>query len=505
MPGGITPNKTETIPLDDYNPDHYLTILYHAMVALGWHVGYFDHDGIIAYTTISWASYSEEVSARVINNSVVIKSECVGFQGFWTSYFKNKKNLDQLLNEVAYTDFHLQANLDETTQELMDAIPEKQFLNLQDPPMAGKEQLRGFFSPIIPRKKYLITPLLVILNTLIFLATAFWMYALPRFLPISNFHLAKGESMQEKMYMWFGFNSRAHVLNGEVWRLLTGIFQHFSLLHLFGNMIALVYIGSLLECKLGKWNYLLMYLCTGIIASMVSVFFHYTEVAAGASGAVFGLFGILLALLSTNFYERSARKAFLISTAIVVAFNIIPWGHEVDFAAHLGGLISGYVFGWIAFIGLNHQNLFIKKWGIAAIGSAIVIVFVSCGLLASQQYQVKEYALLIQKADTLSNQLNEVFYGSDTSREEKLFKMEQTGLPKLPQLRKLAVEMTKLKLPADKKHDAKREALLINLYCRYFPLLYHEFKDNDQARYRPAIDSLTERINELRTSWMKGD
>ena len=91
MPGGITPNKTVTIPLDDYNPDHYLTILYHAMVALGWHVGYFDHDGIIAYTTISWASYSEEVSARVINNSVVIKSECVGFQGFWTSYFKTKK------------------------------------------------------------------------------------------------------------------------------------------------------------------------------------------------------------------------------------------------------------------------------------------------------------------------------------------------------------------------------------------------------------------------------
>jgi len=91
MAGGISPNRTVTIPLDEYNSDHYLTLLYHAMVGMGWHVGYFDHDGIIAYTDISWASYSEEVSARVINNSVIIKSECVGYQGFWYDYGKNKK------------------------------------------------------------------------------------------------------------------------------------------------------------------------------------------------------------------------------------------------------------------------------------------------------------------------------------------------------------------------------------------------------------------------------
>jgi len=62
MAGGITPNRIVTIPLEDYNSDHYLTLLYQSMVNLGWHIGYFDHDGIIAYTNISWESYSEEVS-----------------------------------------------------------------------------------------------------------------------------------------------------------------------------------------------------------------------------------------------------------------------------------------------------------------------------------------------------------------------------------------------------------------------------------------------------------
>ena len=60
---GISPYRKVTIPLEDYNPDHYLTLLYQAMLNRYWDIGYFDHDGIIAYTNISWASYSEEISA----------------------------------------------------------------------------------------------------------------------------------------------------------------------------------------------------------------------------------------------------------------------------------------------------------------------------------------------------------------------------------------------------------------------------------------------------------
>jgi rhomboid protease GluP len=510
MPGGITPNKIVTIPLGEYNSDHYLTLVYQAMLNRDWDIGYFDHDGIIAYTPISWASYSEEVSVRVKDDVVIFKSECVGYQALWTSYGKNKKNLDLLLDEITYAEYHLQNELAETTQELMNTVPEKQFLNLDDPPMAGKEQLRGFFSPIIPQKKYLITPLLVILNTLVFIATSMAFKILPVLLSISQFHLSKGETIDDKMYLLFGFNHRTEVLNGQVWRLLTSTFQHFSVVHLFFNMVALVYIGSLIECKLGKWNYLFIYLFTGIISGVTSVMFNYTQISAGASGAIFGLFGVLLALVSTNFYERSARKALLISTAIVVAYNIIPIGEGTDHAAHFGGLISGYIFGWIAYLGMNHQNLFIKKWGIALIGSFIVIVFTGCSVAFLPRYQMTEFDDLMEKTQAITRDLNHDFYNgtiyqmgveNNLSRQDKMDTIEQKALPELKNLAKLSAGFKKLKLPAKKGREAKAEAKLIDLLCQLYQALYLEFKEQNEEKYRPKIDSLTEKVNYARMNW----
>jgi rhomboid protease GluP len=501
MAGGISPNRIITIPLEDYNSDHYLTLLYQAMLNMGWDIGYFDHDGIIAYTQISWESYSEEISARLINNTIVIKSECVGYQGLFTDYGKNKKNLDLLLGEITYAEFHLQQNLEQTTQELMNEIPEKQFLNLQDPPMAGKEQLRGFFSPIIPRKKYVITPLLVIVNTIIFLLTSTAFVLLPKLLFKNNID----SDAVEKTYMLLGFNSRTYVLNGEVWRLLTSVFLHFSWLHLVLNMIVLVYVGSLIEYKLGKWNFLLMFLFTGIISSMFSVMWHFTEISAGASGAIFGLFGILLALLSTNFYERSARKALLISTAITVGINIIPLGEGIDHAAHFGGLISGYILGWIAYWGFTHKNLFIKKWGIALSGLLLTVIFVCYGVFFMPHYQVKEYEALLQKYDLINNEINNDFYGETTERQVKLDSMEQRGLPRVAEMRKMTIELTRLKLPNSKKKQALAQAKLINLYCQYYDLLYLEFKEQNHFKYRPKIDDITVKINRIRSKYLNNN
>src|ERR1700712_786521 len=108
MAWGISPSKTTVIPLGEYNADHYLTLLYHAFNNLGWRIGYFDRDGIIGYTPISWESYAEEASARIVGNNVVIKSECVGYQMFFTDYGKNAKNMELLLNgEIEYVEYHL--------------------------------------------------------------------------------------------------------------------------------------------------------------------------------------------------------------------------------------------------------------------------------------------------------------------------------------------------------------------------------------------------------------
>ncbi|WP_428329913.1 rhomboid family intramembrane serine protease [Mucilaginibacter sp.] len=502
MAWGISPYKTAVIPLGDYNADHYLTLLYHAFANLGWHTGYFDREGIIAYTNISWASYAEEVSVRIVNNEVIIKSECIGYQFFFYDYGKNQKNLDLLYNEIPYVEYHLQLNLEQTTQQLIDSIPENQFLTLANPPMGAKETLHTFFSPFIPTKNYLITPLLVFVNIAVFMVTMLLLWIMMAIV------LAKhnGDASQsiEGVYLSLGFSDRTQVLNGQVWRLLTNTFLHFSLLHLTGNMIVLIYIGSMLECKLGKWNYLFLYLFAGVCASLTSVIWNTHMISGGASGPIFGLFGILLALLSTNFYERNARRALLISTAIFVGFNIIPFGKHIDDAAHFGGLIAGYIMGWIAYLGIKYN----KQSLISVSTLAITVLFMGLCLRYAHTYNFKELNRLLVKERVELDSLNDNFYGqqnSALSHADRISILEHRALPRLKTLKDIAQKLTQVPLPDKQTQIAKFHSKILLQECMMFNLLYKEAHDQDNIKYRPAINKLTDNINQLRCEWGKLD
>lgn len=508
MAWGISPYKTITIPLGDYNADHYLTLLYTSFNNLGWHIGYFDHDGIIAYTNISWPSYSEEVSARVQGGKIIIKSECVGYQALFTDYGKNKKNLDMLFYDMGFTEVQLETTLEQTTQQLMDAVPEKQFLSLTDPPMAGKERLHNFLSAFTPQQNYFITPILALINIAVYIITSVAMIViLMKLLTTGQHgHIGRLIDIYEKVYMSMGFNGRSQVLSGQVWRLLTSTFLHFSLMHLAGNMIVLIYIGSLIESKLGKWNFLFLYLFTGLMASMVSIMWHDQIIGGGASGAIFGLFGILLALLSTNFYERSARRALLISTGIFVAYNIIPRDNHIDHAAHFGGLISGYVLGLVAYWGLSNNNASLKKWGIVLAGAGITVLFIGCSVFLTPNYNLKKYEELNIRSRELNRSINNDFYNGDSvSRNDRLNILEHKAMPKLSRLRKIAATYEQMPLPGKKKKIAVIRAGIIRLECDFYILLYKEFKENDKVKYRKAINDDTDKINNLRLEWGKID
>jgi rhomboid protease GluP len=500
MAWGISPYKQEVVPLGDYNADFYLTLIFHAIENLGWHVGYFDHDGIMAYTNISWASYAEEVSIRIKNNTAVIRSECVGYQGLFTDYGKNAKNLDLLFSEIGYINYMMEDHLEESTQELMNAVPENQFLNLDDPPMIGKQTLRGFFSVFVPKKYYAVTPILVIINILVYIVTTFAMIAL-LILAGRNGHIYNHDywDKTKSVYLMMGYSDRSQVLNGQVWRLFTCTFLHFSLLHIAGNMIALIYIGSLIESKIGKLNFILLYLATGIIASMVSVMWREDGLSAGASGAIFGLFGILLALCSTDFYERSARKALLISTIFFVVINIIPIGRGIDHAAHFGGLISGYIFGLITYAALKSNNLPVKKSAAPILAIIITIAFVTTGMTLTPDYQLKNFTDLKYKTEAMAEDIHADFYDQNgITRKQQLDTLEQKALPELKSLSKAGAAMIKLRLPSKKKKEAAFRARLIEYQCAMYRLLYLEYKTQDHVKYRQAIGRVTDSINNVR-------
>ncbi len=143
----------------------------------------------------------------------------------------------------------------------------------------------------------------------------------------------------------------AKIISGEWWRLLNANFLHYGGIHLGTNMLALFFLGKLVELRLGVGRYLIVYLLSGM-GAMLSVALLSLKngdtniVLVGASGAIMGLIGTLLALsLQVWLQKRNALNAQRLRTVIsiiVLQFildNLIP---QVSFESHLFGLIIGF-------------------------------------------------------------------------------------------------------------------------------------------------------------------
>ncbi|HEY1270224.1 MAG TPA: rhomboid family intramembrane serine protease [Candidatus Binatia bacterium] len=156
----------------------------------------------------------------------------------------------------------------------------------------------------------------------------------------------------------WGGNFMPLTRSGEWWRLITAMFLHFGVFHLSFNMYALLQVGRYLEPVLGSRRFALAYFGTGIAASFSSLWFHTdNSVGAGASGAIFGLFGVLLALVTTDLFEKDYAKKMRSSVLTLVGINLVlGWQLGLDNAAHIGGLVAGVLFGYIYFRALRSRR-----------------------------------------------------------------------------------------------------------------------------------------------------
>jgi membrane associated rhomboid family serine protease len=156
----------------------------------------------------------------------------------------------------------------------------------------------------------------------------------------------------------------------QYWRLFTAMFLHAGLLHIALNMYALYLFGSIIEAAYGQVRFLIIYVVSGLLASVVSfVFINPQTVAVGASGAIFGLLG---AWVAYNFRRRGSSfasanlrwAAMLIGLNLVLGFTI----PGIDYSAHLGGLVAGVVCGTLLEgIGPRSTRLAVQIAGFAAL------------------------------------------------------------------------------------------------------------------------------------------
>ena len=182
------------------------------------------------------------------------------------------------------------------------------------------------FTKIFEPKKMVITPILILLCVVVFIAMYIW----------------GNGSVNTLTLIMFGANNRYLVQQGEIWRLVTSMFLHIGIAHLLVNMYSLYIIGRQLEGFLGKIKYLIVYLGSGILGSLLSIVVH-SSISAGASGAIFGLLGSLLYFgYHYRLYLGTVLKTQVIPIIVInllIGF-LVP---GIDNFAHIGGLVGGYL------------------------------------------------------------------------------------------------------------------------------------------------------------------
>lgn len=163
-----------------------------------------------------------------------------------------------------------------------------------------------------------------------------------------------GDLIYDKGILW----AYSVLADGEYYRILSAMFLHGGITHLFNNMLILWFLGDMIEKKLGHMNFFWLYMCSGIggnFLSLVSKCLRQDLAGSlGASGAIFGLDGALLAMVLLLPGYR--RVVSLPRTLLMIVLSLYSGytGQNIDNAAHLGGLVTGFLIGIILCL--------IKRW-----------------------------------------------------------------------------------------------------------------------------------------------
>ncbi|MEP6938841.1 MAG: rhomboid family intramembrane serine protease [Rudaea sp.] len=195
---------------------------------------------------------------------------------------------------------------------------------------------------------------------------------------------------------------------GEWWRMLTNLFVHMGLIHLLANMVAFGYVGRTVERMLGNSAFLLTYIIAGIGGSLASLFWNPLMVSAGASGAIFGVYGALLGVLLRERGGWIPRQVFdqLKWFAIVfVVYNTIGalGRSNIDMAAHIGGAICGFLCGLFFAEPLTlHPEGRLRK-GLVAAGVSLSLFGAVAGVLHVSYGNLGEIATTVEQIVALDD------------------------------------------------------------------------------------------------------
>jgi rhomboid protease GluP len=261
---------------------------------------------------------------------------------------------------------------------------------------------------------------------------------------------------------------------GQWWRLLTATFIHAGILHLAFNLYFAWVIGRACEQIFGSAAYALIYLGSGLFASLISVAWQPGIVSVGASGALFGVFGAFLGftirrrgMLRPEFVSSVRRNALiLIGINLVIGFAV----PGIDVAAHIGGLVAGLAIGY-AIAKLAEQPVSSKREakavrvraiGLTAVATTIVLL---AGALALPRWDNA-----IPVLDEVWAQHDAAVHSYEATEEAGAARIAVIERELLPMLRESEAKLAQLeRLP-------KQLRVTVDAHQRYFELQIRAFE-----------------------------
>lgn len=336
------PQQQQSITVKGLDKETILAICYSAFKQLNWDILFAGDEKILGATIKNWKANSQQIIATGADGLLTVSSEMVQNESFDLGG-RNKKNIAAFLGAFE----NCRNTVTETTiQQNLAAINELRIKTQQVAEQEVKDAAEIDAAMNLTGSNLYVTYAIIAINVLVFILMA-----------INGAGIMETDGL---VHVKWGSNYTPLTLSGDWWRFVTNVFIHFGIIHLLMNMYCLYMVGVYLEPMLGKAKYITAYLCTGVLASIISLWWHRdipNYNGAGASGAIFGMYGVFLALLTTNLIPKKMRQPLLQSIGIFVVYNLV-YGMKgnVDNAAHTGGLLSGFIIGYLYVIAIKKEK-----------------------------------------------------------------------------------------------------------------------------------------------------
>ena len=457
------PRHEQTFPVNGLDKSSILCICYSSFMQLDWQPAAAGADWLVAFTPKKWNANSQRITATVSGNDLVVSSETTAGEMLDITG-KNKKNIATFIKAFEAATTNMQQQDYAANSNVLTALQQQTESQVKEEEILAAEVDKAMH---LSGNNLYATYAIIAINVVVFLLMA-----------MDGAGVIESNAL---VHLKWGSNFAPLTLSGDWWRLITNTFIHFGIIHLLLNMYCLYMAGVYLERLLGKPRYIAAYLCTGVLASLASLWWHKVPVnSAGASGAIFGLYGVFIAFLTTSLIPEKVRKSLFQSIGIFIVYNL-AFGMKdgVDNAAHLGGLISGVVIGYLFVAGIKAEKeqrpaqwvLPLVLLGTIGIGMnylqhhissaterrQIMVELKNAGFKDNKKFTVA-YDKFIELQDTALSPLK-----ADLTDEERDRLLKQTSLPAWNEAETLALQMQRMDVSKEAQAKAGNVLLYIQL------------------------------------------